>query len=634
MRFGKILLILLSILILPVLASANPRVIHVEWQYQYSGNNLAGFRLYHGNDLACETADPNATFMDCSVDVPDGESLFTLTSYFKDGTESPPSSPFPYFFSSVLKAVLSADVLKGTSPLTVAFNANSSTGNILSYDWTFGDGETGVGSTISHVFSPAGSYTVTLKITDDQGATAQATVAIVVTSPSGSNIPPTAVVSSSSTVGDAPLQVHLDGSGSTDSDGTILSYKWDMGDGGTATGPKLTYTYTTAGSFNATLTVTDNGGLTDSISTPVIVREPPAGSNSNVPPAAVITTSTSQGFAPVAISFDAGGSSDSDGKIRKYFWNFGDGSRGSGIAVDHVYKQAADYTVTLKVKDNKGAVGEASTVVMVHSGVTNPSMVVEVGELLLTTNWSHVTLKESFVNPVVVAGPLSYNDPDPAVVRIRNVTATGFDIRIQEWGYLDGSHAEETVNYIVMEQGRYILDNGARIEAGTFFGGVRFKRHKFIKAFRRRPVLLISILSNNDEGAVTGWVRGLSRRRFKFKLKGQAANRLPRHAVETVGYIACEQGTGAIGQLLYEVGRTRKAVSDKWYSLSFRSPFTAKPFFFAGIQGYRGRNNTTVRYQDLTTRDVQVKVEEETSRRKAAHRREVVGYMVFTSSAK
>ncbi|NOX80936.1 MAG: PKD domain-containing protein [Deltaproteobacteria bacterium] len=633
MRFGKIFLILLSILILPVLASAHQRVIHVEWQYQHNGDNLAGFRLYHGNNLACEIADPDATSMDCSVDVPDGESLFTLTSYFKDGTESPPSAPFPYVFSSVLKAVLSADVLKGTSPLTVAFNANSSTGNILSYDWTFGDGETGVGSTISHVFSPAGSYNVTLKITDDQGATDQATVAIVVTSPSSSNIPPTAVVSSSSTVGDAPLQVHLDGSGSTDSDGTILSYKWDMGDGGTATGPKVTYTYTTAGSFNATLTVTDDGGLTDSISTPVIVREPPAGSNRNVPPTAVITASTSQGFAPVAISFDAGASSDSDGKIKKYTWNFGDGTRRSGVAVDHVYKQAATYTVTLKVKDNKGAVSESSTVVTVRSGVTNPSLAVELGELLLNTSWSHVVFKESFVNPVVVAGPLSYNDPDPAVVRIRNVTATGFDIRIQEWGYLDGSHAEETVDYIVMEQGSYILDNGARVEAGTFFGGARFKKHKFIKAFRRKPVLLTSVLSNNEEGALNGRIRGLSRRKFKFKLKGQDANRLPRHVIETVGYIACEQGTGAIGQLLYEVGRTRKSVSDKWHSLSFRSPFTAKPFFFAGIQGYRGRNNATVRYQNLTAKDVQVKVEEETSRRKAAHRKEVIGYMVFTSSA-
>lgn len=634
MRFGKILLILLSILILPVLALATPRVIHVEWQYQNNDNNLAGFRLYHGNSLACATADPNATSMDCSVDVPDGKSLFTLTSYFKDGTESPPSAPFPYVFSSVLKAVLSADVLKGESPLTVAFNASSSTGNILSYDWIFGDGETGVGDTISHVFSTAGSYNVTLKITDDQGATDQATVAIVVTSPSGSNIPPTAVVSSSSTVGDAPLQVHLDGSGSTDSDGTILSYKWDMGDGGTATGPKVTYAYTTAGSFNATLTVTDDGGLTDSISTPVIVREPPAGSNRNVPPTAVISASSRQGFAPIAISFDAGASSDSDGRVRKYIWNFGDGTRGSGVMVDHVYKQAADYTVTLEVKDNKGARGEATTIVMVHSGVTNPSLMVEFGEISLNTSWSHVTLKESFVNPVVVAGPLSYNDPDPAVVRIRNVTATGFDIRIQEWGYLDGSHPAETVNYIVMEQGSYLLDNGARVEAGTFFGAVRFKRHRFIKAFRRKPVLLTSILSNNEEGTVNGRIRGVSRRRFIFKLRGQDASRLPRHAVETVGYIAWEQGTGSVGQLLYEVGRTRKSVADKWYPLSFRSPFTAKPFFLAGIQSYRRRNNVTVRYQNLTTKNVLVKVEEETSKRKAAHRKEVVGYMVFTLSAK
>ncbi len=634
MRFGKILLILLSIFILPVTASAIPRVIHVEWQYQYSGNNLAGFRLYHGNDLACAIADPNATSMDCSVDVPDGESLFTLTSYFQDGTESPPSAPISYVFSSTLKAVLTADVLIGESPLTVAFDASSSTGNILSYDWTFGDGETNVGSTVSHVFSTAGSYNVTVKITDDQGATAQATVAIVVTSPSGNNIPPVAVVSSSSTVGDAPLQVLLDGSGSTDSDGTILSYKWDMGDGGTATGPTVTYAYTTAGSFNATLTVTDDGGLTDSISTPVIVREPPAGSNGNIPPSAVISTSASQGFAPIAISFDASGSRDSDGKIRKYTWNFGDGTRRSGIAVDHVYKQAADYTVTLEVKDNRGATSVASTIIMVRSGVTNPSLMVEFGELSLNTNWSHVALKESFVNPVVVAGPLSYNDPDPAVVRIRNVTPTGFDIRIQEWGYLDGSHAAETVDYIVMEQGRYLLENGARIEAGTFFGGVRFKKHKFIKAFRRRPVLLTSILSDNEAGAVNGRIRRLSRRQFKFKLKGQDADRLPRHAVEKVGYIALEQGAGSIGQLFYEVGRTRKSVTDKWHSLSFRSSFATKPFFFAGIQGYRARNNATVRYQNLTAKDVQVKVEEETSRRKAAHRREVVGYMVFTSSAK
>ena len=60
-------------------------------------------------------------------------------------------------------------------------------------------------------------------------------------------------------------------------------------------------------------------------------------------------------------------------------------------------------------------------------------------------NWKRVEFNDSFVNPVVVAKPSSYNGKHQAVVRIKNVDSTGFDIRIQEWDYLDGSHAFETV---------------------------------------------------------------------------------------------------------------------------------------------------------------------------------------------
>jgi hypothetical protein len=59
-----------------------------------------------------------------------------------------------------------------------------------------------------------------------------------------------------------------------------------------------------------------------------------------------------------------------------------------------------------------------------------------------------------FIDPVVVANPLSHSDTAPAVVRIRPVD-TGFELRIQEWDYLDGTHASEIVNYIVMERGHH-----------------------------------------------------------------------------------------------------------------------------------------------------------------------------------
>jgi len=337
--------------LLPNYALPQSRAIHVEWEYQYNGN-VDGFRVYHENTLACETSDPNTTTMECSVDTPDGESWFTITSLLQDGTESPHSSPFSYIFSSNLKAVLNADTLEGEGPLPVTFDATLSTGIIVSYEWVFGDGDIGTGNIVNHTFASAGNYAVTLKITDDKGAIDQKNVSVVVTNPTAINSPPTAVVSSSASVGEAPLQVQFDGTGSSDSDGTILSYKWDMGDGGSSTGPQVTYTYSSAGTFSAKLTTTDDGGLTDTISTPVIAREPSGGIN--IPPIAVIAASASNGYTPLTVSFNAAESSDPDGEINNYIWYFGDGTNGSGISVKHKFSQGAVYTVTLKVTDDTG----------------------------------------------------------------------------------------------------------------------------------------------------------------------------------------------------------------------------------------------------------------------------------------
>lgn len=355
MKCAKILLLVAGILTLPLNVLAISRIIHAEWEYQYNSNG-AGFRLYYENTPVCETTDPDATSMDCTVDVPDGESWFTITAVLPDGTESDHSPPFSYIFSSTLKAVITADTLTGESPLPVTFDGTLSTGTIVSYEWLFGDGETSTGNMVNHIFTSAGTYTVTLKTIDDTGAFDQETVTVTVTSASVDNAPPTAVISSSASVGAAPLQVHFDGTGSLDSDGTILSYKWVMGDGGTAAGPQVTYTYATAGSFNATLTVTDDGGLTGVISTPVIVSEP-AG-EPNILPNAVISASTSRGYKPLTVSFNANQSNDPDGTITGYSWNFGDGSSASGSSASHKFTQAAVYTVTLKVTDNKGAASQ------------------------------------------------------------------------------------------------------------------------------------------------------------------------------------------------------------------------------------------------------------------------------------
>ena len=72
------------------------------------------------------------------------------------------------------------------------------------------------------------------------------------------------------------LSVAVDGSASADPDGTIASYAWNFGDNGTATGATASHTYTTAGTYQVTLTVTDDKGATNTVTKPVTVTAPPA----------------------------------------------------------------------------------------------------------------------------------------------------------------------------------------------------------------------------------------------------------------------------------------------------------------------------------------------------------------------
>jgi PKD repeat protein len=164
------------------------------------------------------------------------------------------------------KAVVSAS----TSGLKVTADGTGSSdpdGSIVKYEWTFGDGATGSGSTASHSYAADGTYTVTLTVTDDQGATDSASTSVTVATPP--NQAPTASFTTSA----SGATVSVDGSGSTDPDGTISSYAWDFGDGSTGTGATTSHVYA-VGTFTITLTVTDNGGATDSTTRSVTVTDP------------------------------------------------------------------------------------------------------------------------------------------------------------------------------------------------------------------------------------------------------------------------------------------------------------------------------------------------------------------------
>jgi PKD repeat protein len=158
--------------------------------------------------------------------------------------------------------------------------------------------------------------------------------------PPPANVAPTAIATSVASSGLAPFATSFASSGSSDSDGTIVSRLWNFGDGTTSTATNPSKTYTVPGTYTVTLTVTDDDGATRTSTLVItVVRHRPT---------AVATADISSGVAPLTVSFDATGSTDSQGyRITGYAWNFGDGTTGTGPAVTHTYTSSGTYTVTL-----------------------------------------------------------------------------------------------------------------------------------------------------------------------------------------------------------------------------------------------------------------------------------------------
>jgi hypothetical protein len=256
----------------------------------------------------------------------------------------------------------------------------------------------------------------------------------------------------------------------------------------------------------------------------------------------------------------------------------------------------------------------------------------EAGEVEVDHQWQVVTFGVPFVDPVVVATGLSHTDAAPAVVRIRHVTPTGFEIRVQEWDYLDGPHGLETVGYLVLERGHHTLPDGTQVEAGWFRTARTTGAEPvgFQQAFGQVPVVLTAVTSVNEAAAVVGRVWQVGPEGFRYRLQEQGLNALV-HARETVAYIAWEPGSGVVDGVRFAVQRTAEVVQQQWYPLGYAREFEAPPVFVAGLQTMAEKTPATVRWKKKEGQGVRVRVVEEQSQGNGpAHSPEVVGYVAIS----
>jgi len=338
------------------------RALRASFRFVAGGGRLSSNRFSNPSndglafDVPAEFTDTDELFL-----IPDTSGIVDLQLVISDGVkDSELKTASTTFFENLAPVVKFSFQLEnqGAPPYGVKLDASESIdrdGEIERYLWSFGDGTADVttrSSSIHHDYQRSGTFTVRLRITDNEGA-ADSLDQIITTA----NQPPVAALSVTPTSGKAPLLIKYDARGSRDIDGTIASYDVTFGDGHSSASDTGSHQYTNDATYRVTLTVKDNLGASNSTTVTVTVATPPI---------AVLTVSPDSGAFPLSVQIDGSGSYDPLGGVisnPEIFIN--DQSIYDQLSVVHVFRRPDDYRVTLQIKNDRGLTGREEKVVHV-----------------------------------------------------------------------------------------------------------------------------------------------------------------------------------------------------------------------------------------------------------------------------
>ncbi len=381
---------------------------------------------------------------------PGGSDTDTKTNYITVG-DPPPTADF------------TGTPVSGVAPLGVTFT-DASGGTVTSWSWTFGDGGTSTLQNPSYTYTAAGTYSVALSVTGPSGSDTNTKTNYITV-----NAAPVANFVGSPTTGNEPLLVNF----SDLSTGSVTSWSWTFGDGGTSTAQNPSRTYVAAGVYTVALTVSG-----------------PAGSDSNTkvdyitvnvaPPVAEFSGSPTSGIAPLLVSFtDA-----STGPITSWAWDFGDSTSSTLQNPNHTFTGTGTFTVALTVTGPNG------------SDTNTKTNYITLNEPAPVANFSGV--------PLAGDAPLGVNFLD---LSTGNVTA---------WSWTFGDGGGSTVqnpNYTYLVPGTYSVELTVTSAGGsdteTKVDYVTVNEPPLVANFTGSPTTGVAPLTVNftdtSTGTITSW---------------------------------------------------------------------------------------------------------------------------------
>ncbi len=297
----------------------------------------------------------------------------------------------------------------GYAPLLVTMSAQVS-GGVAPYsdEWGFGDGSTGSGQQVSHVYDvPATgcsaqgcTFTISLVTDDSGGHVATSTAQVTLLNNNQSSF--TVTLSENPASGVAPLQTNF--SAAASSGAPPYTFVWAFGDGATAAGASIHHQYSVAGTYSVVVTAVDSRGAVAQATSTVLVYPQPQGNQTGglevgvsgdpltgpAPLSPLLQVMATGGHAPY-----------------NYTWNFGDNSSEDwGADVTHTYTHVGQYVATVTVEDAAGNLAMAGLIVSVTGGSQSASQL----EVLVAAFNMHgsAPLSTTFA-PEVVGGSAPYH---------------------------------------------------------------------------------------------------------------------------------------------------------------------------------------------------------------------------------
>lgn len=275
-------------------------------------------------------------------------------------------------------------------PLNVTFQDASPVPNVK-WEWDFGDGNTGTGSPVNHIYNSAGTYNVTATFTDAAGCEGK------ITKPSIVKVEAPTVKINTVPAGGCVSYTYNPTATVTSVDG-VASYLWDFGDGTTSTQQNPSHTYNNTGKYDIKLTITTNGGCT---ATTTEVE----GVKVGTPPATNFTIPVTDVCASQAVSF----TDLTPQPVDEWLWEFGDGSTSKDRNPTHIYLDSGTFIVKLTAFNNRCPFTAGGQAVHIKPPIAKFGHTITCGDLnvafrdssITDPSYGPVTYSWTFGNPAV-----------------------------------------------------------------------------------------------------------------------------------------------------------------------------------------------------------------------------------------